>query len=136
MDVSHRIVLHFPRRLLDQPIVCSLVRDFGLQFNILKAQVTPEEEGLMVMELWGEEESYQKGVDYLARIGLKIQPLSHDIRRDEEKCTHCGACVALCPSGALVVDPETRRIDFHHEKCIACELCVKACPPRAMEVCF
>ena len=136
MDVSHRIVLHFPRRLLDQPIVCSLVRDFGLQFNILKAQVTPEEEGLMVMELWGEEESYQTGVDYLTRMGLKIQPLSHDIRRDEEKCTHCGACVALCPSGALVVDPETRRIDFHHEKCIACELCVKACPPRAMEVCF
>jgi ferredoxin len=121
---------------VDQPIVCSLVRDFGLRFNILKAQVTPEEEGLMVMELWGEEESYQKGVDYLARIGLKIQPLSHDIRRDEEKCTHCGACVVLCPSGALVVDPETRRIDFHHEKCIACELCVKACPPRAMEVCF
>jgi len=121
---------------VDQPIVCSLVLDYGLQFNILKAQVTPEEEGLMVMELWGEEESYQEGVDYLVRIGLKIQPLSHDIRRDEEKCTHCGACVALCPSGALVVDPETRRIDFHHEKCIACELCVKACPPRAMEVCF
>ncbi len=136
MDISHRIVLHFPRRLVDQPIVCSLVLDYGLRFNILKAQVTPEEEGLMVMELWGEEESYQKGVDYLARIGLKIQPLSHDIRRDEEKCTHCGACVVLCPSGALVVDPETRRIDFHHEKCIACELCVKACPPRAMEVCF
>jgi ferredoxin len=121
---------------VDQPIVCSLVRDFGLQFNILKAQVTPEEEGLMVMELWGDEESYQRGMNYLTRMGLKIQPLSHDIRRNEEKCTHCGACIVLCPSGALVVDPETRRIDFHHEKCIACELCVKACPPRAMEVCF
>jgi ferredoxin len=136
MVISHRIVLHFPRRLVDQSIVCSLALDYGLRFNILKAQVTPEEEGLMVIELWGDEDSYQKGVDYLTQIGVKVQPLSQDVRRDEEKCTHCGVCVALCPSGALVVDPQTRRIDFYHEKCIVCELCVKACPPRAMEICF
>ena len=56
MAVSKRIVLHFPRRLVDRPIVSRLVRDFNLDFNILKASVTPDEEGLLVLELPGDSE--------------------------------------------------------------------------------
>ncbi|MFB0533330.1 MAG: NIL domain-containing protein, partial [Desulfatiglandales bacterium] len=56
MIVSKRIVLHFPRRLVDRPIIYRLVRDYNLQFNILRASVTPEEEGLMVLELSGDQE--------------------------------------------------------------------------------
>ena len=33
MAVSKRIVLHFPKRLVDQPIVSRLVKDFELDFN-------------------------------------------------------------------------------------------------------
>jgi ABC-type methionine transport system ATPase subunit len=53
MAISKRIVLHFPRRMVDRPIVSKLVKDFNLDFNILKASVTPDEEGLLVMELTG-----------------------------------------------------------------------------------
>jgi len=134
--VSKKIVLHFPRRMVDQPIVYKLVKDFDLQFNILKASVTPEEEGLMVLELTGKRENYEKGIEYLVACGVKIQPLSRDVTRDEEKCTHCGVCVPICPTGALIVDEETRKIIFKNDKCIACELCIKICPPRAMEVHF
>jgi len=134
--VSKKIVLHFPRRLVDQPIVYKLVKDFDLQFNILKASVTPEEEGLMVFELTGKKENYDKGIEYLESCGVKIQPLSRDVTRNEEKCTHCGVCVPICPTGALIVDEKTRKVLFKNEKCIACELCIKICPPRAMEVHF
>ena len=51
MATSRRLVLRFPRRLVDRPLVSHLVRDFGLDFNILKASVTPGEEGLLVMEI-------------------------------------------------------------------------------------
>jgi len=51
--VSKRIVLKFPHKLVDQPIVYRLVKDFDLEFNILKASVTPREEGLVVLEIWG-----------------------------------------------------------------------------------
>jgi ferredoxin len=122
--------------MVDQPIVYKLVKDFDLQFNILKASVTPEEEGLMVLELTGKRENYEKGIEYLGACGVKIQPLSKDVTRDEEKCTHCGVCVPICPTGALIVDEETRKIIFKNDKCIACELCIKICPPRAMEVHF
>ena len=134
--VSKKIVLHFPRRLVDQPIVYKLVKDFDLQFNILKARVTPEEEGLMVLELVGKKENFDKGIEYLESCGVKIQPLSRDVIRIEEKCTHCGVCVPICPTGALFVDEKTRKIIFNNEKCIACELCIKICPPRALEVHF
>lgn len=134
--ISKRIVLRFPNRLIDQPIVYKLVKDYNLEFNILKAYVTPREEGLLVLELKGEDEDYNEGISYLTRIGVRVQPLSQNIIRNNERCTHCGACVTICPTGALVLDTITRKVHFYDNKCIACELCVPACPPRAMEVHF
>ena len=134
--ITKRIVLHFPHRLVDQPIVYKLVKEYDLQFNILKAYVTPQEEGLMVLELIGEDDNFNKGMEYLQSCGVRIQPLSQDVIRNEIKCTDCGVCVPICPTGALVVDPSTRKVLFYDNKCIACELCVKICPTRAMEVHF
>ena len=133
---SERIVLHFPNRMVDQPIVYRLVKEFDLQFNILKAYVTPREEGLMVLELTGDKENYDKGIAYLKKCGVKIQPLSKDVIRNEVKCTDCGVCVPICPTEALEVDKITRKVQFYKNKCIACELCIKVCPTRAMEIHF
>jgi len=134
--VSKRIVLTFPHKLLDEPIVYKLVKDYNLVFNILQAKITPKEEGLMILELSGKKEDYAEGVKYLTSLGVKIQPLSKDVTRDDTRCTHCGACVAVCPAGALYIDKKTMKVIFDSDKCIACELCVKACPPRAMFVKF
>ena len=136
MAIAKRIVLRFPRRLVDRPIVSCLVKDFNLDFNILKASVTPEEEGLLVLEVSGEQEDYDKGIKYLTKTGVRIQSLSQDVTRNEERCTHCGACITICPTGAFELEPLTRQVNFLNEKCLACELCIKACPPRAMELHF
>lgn len=134
--VSKRIVLTFPHNLLDKPIVYKLVKDFDLTFNILQAKITPKEEGLMVLELSGKKEKYAEGIKYLTELGVKIQPLSQDVARDDSRCTHCGACITVCPTGALYIDKKSMKVIFDSEKCIACELCVRACPPRAMIVKF
>ena len=136
MTVSKRIVLHFPRRLVDRPIVYRLIKDYNLEFNILKASVTPDEEGLMVIELSGEQTEYDEGIKYLTETGVRIQALSQDIIRNEERCTHCGVCITICPTGAFELDPITRQVKFYDDKCLACGLCIKACPPRAMELHF
>ena len=136
MTVSKRIVLRFPKRLVDRPIVCRLIKDCDLEFNILKASVTPQEEGLMVLELKGKQEDYDKGIRYLTTTGVRIQSLSQDVTRNEERCTHCGACITICPTDAFELDLPTRRVKFDNEKCLACGLCILACPPRAMEVHF
>ena len=136
MIVSKRIVLRFPRRLVDRPIVSRLIKDFNLDFNILKASVTPDEEGLMVLECKGERPDYDRGVQYLTEAGVQIESLSREVTRNDERCTQCGACVGVCPTLAFVVDKKTREVKFLSDKCIACNICVLACPARAMELHF
>lgn len=136
MSISRRIVLHFPARLVEQPIVYRLVKDYDLSFNILKASIAPDDEGLLVLEVSGERSNYEKGIKYLTQRGVRVEPLSQNVVRDEDRCTDCGACVALCPTHAFVVDPQSREVSFLGERCIVCGLCIKACPPRAMELRF
>ena len=128
------MVLHFPTRLVDQPIIYKLVKEYDLVLNVLKASIMPNEEGRMVLELSGTRDNYDKGIKFLQTTGVKIQSLGQDIIRNDERCTQCGACVTVCPSGALVVDHKNRMVKFDSAECTACELCVLACPPRAMEV--
>jgi ferredoxin len=134
--VNRKIVLHFPKRLVDRPLVSHLIKEYNLDFNILKASITPAEEGLMVLELKGKQEDFDKGVKFLTDAGVIIDTLSQNVLRNEVRCTDCGVCVSVCPTGAFEVDTVTRKIQFHDKKCIACALCIKACPPHAMELHF
>jgi dissimilatory sulfite reductase (desulfoviridin) alpha/beta subunit len=43
----------------------------------------------------------------------------------QEACTHCGACVDVCPDDAITLD-ET--VDIDRERCMACGKCILACP--------
>jgi ferredoxin len=135
MVVTKRIVLRFPKRLVERPIIYRLVKDYDLEFNILRASITPEQEGVMVIELKGNQSEYDKGIEFLIKAGVKIQSLSQDVTRNDERCTHCGACITVCPTGAFRVDVK-RMVIFDNKKCIACGLCIPACPPHAMEVYF
>lgn len=134
MRLTKKIVLHFPPNLVDKPVIYRLAKDYDLEFNILKALVTPKEEGLLVMELSGERKRYDEAIRYLKEMGAEVQPLVKDIARLEERCTHCGACITICPVSAFTIEPVTRKVDFIGDKCIACELCLRACPVRAMQM--
>jgi ferredoxin len=133
---SKMISLRFPEKVVNEPVVVNLVKTFDLTFNILKATIYPRKEGLMVLELSGHKKNFQKGVRYLKGLGIKVENIGQDIRRDEEVCFQCGACTAVCPTGALHIERPSMAVIFDREKCSACELCVAACPARAMEVKF
>lgn len=44
----------------------------------------------------------------------------------EKNCTHCGRCVAMCPTGAQYITKENTHA-FDREKCIKCGKCTQAC---------
>jgi len=100
--------------------------------NIVKANVNPQKEGTMVLEITGEQ--VEGGMEYLRKIGVQVQPLTQEIVRNEDKCTMCGSCTAICPTGALFIDRPSMEVRFDGDNCVVCHLCLKICPVRAMEV--
>jgi len=127
-------VLRFPKEITDQPITCHLVRQFDVEFNILKATILPQHEGVMVLELRGLQPNIRKGLAYLKEQGVAVERLATGLRRDEEKCLQCGACTGICPTGALSIHRPDMAVLFNPEICSGCGLCVTICPVRAMEV--
>ena len=133
---SKILSLRFPKEIVNAPITVNLVRSFDLSFSILKATIYPRKEGLMVLELNGKRSDFQKGVRYLKSLGVKVESIGQDIKRDDAKCFQCGACTAVCPTGALHIKRPEMEVLFDKDKCSACELCVSACMARAMNVKF
>ncbi|MBU4176306.1 MAG: NIL domain-containing protein [Desulfurivibrionaceae bacterium] len=127
-------VLKFPKEVIDQPIISNLVKKYDLEFNILKATILLQQEGVMVLEFIGHKANVKKGIAYLNEMGVSVKSMAGNIHRDEEKCYQCGACTGVCPTGALSLHRPDMAVLFDEEKCTACGLCVSVCPARAMEV--
>ncbi|UCE44855.1 MAG: 4Fe-4S binding protein [Methanobacteriota archaeon] len=128
-----KYILNFNPEASNLPITHNLIAEYGLLVNILRAEID-EVGGKMLIEVSGDEASTKNGVEYLEKIGVGVRPFKEGVRRNDETCTHCGACVSICPTDALSIDPETRKVKFDEDKCVACGVCIDACPPRAMEI--
>lgn len=47
-------------------------------------------------------------------------------------CIGCGACVGICPGGALYMDSESEpKIQYNRAKCVECDACIQVCPHDA-----
>lgn len=62
------------------------------------------------------------------RRSQKRHPQRVAVETSADRCTHCGRCVKLCPTGAIVAGDELRT---DAAKCIRCCACVKGCPVGA-----
>ena len=129
-------ILRFPKDTSDKPFIYQLGKKYDIESNILKANIFPHREGMMVLELKGTKENVREGLVYLKSFGVRVERLAAGINRDEEKCFQCGACTGVCPSNALFIRREDMSVIFDPEKCTGCSLCVTICPVRAMDVCL
>ena len=51
---------------------------------------------------------------------------------DTDACTLCLSCVSLCPSGALLDNPDRPELRFQEDACLQCGLCANICPEDAI----
>lgn len=130
---SKIIILNFPAEVAQKALVCQLTKKFDLLFNILNARISNRKEGYMVLEISSvSKTAFNKGVKFLKDQGVSVSSPEHQIYKDEEICTHCGACTAVCPTDALYIKRPEMEVLFDKKKCSVCELCIVTCPTRAM----
>ncbi|ETX30303.1 4Fe-4S binding protein [Roseivivax isoporae] len=51
---------------------------------------------------------------------------------DTEACTLCLSCAGLCPSGALLDNPDSPELRFREDACLQCGICATICPEDAI----
>jgi len=124
-----KLFLHFPKDIVDRPIITRLIRELDAEVNILRAKVTQTEDGEMVADIGPD---HEKAIAWLKEQGVAVSPLSDKIVRHEELCVDCGSCPGVCPTGALSVNKEDQLV-FDSTKCIFCLFCLDACPTSALE---
>ena len=129
-----KLILYFPPEKTDKPFSYHLVKDYDLVFNILQAEVKPGKRGRLTVELEGSEENLERALDYITSNDIHYRPFNKNIVRNQGECMDCGACTAVCPSGALYMDRNSWELIFDESKCLLCELCIKACPVKAIDV--
>ena len=132
MPATERVLLNFTAESYDKAIAYHLVKDFELKINILRAEVTPGEEGHLLLDLEGEDAQIAAALEFLTAEGIETTSVRRQIRVDADGCTHCGAGTAVCFPKALVLEQPSWELSFRPEKCIACGLCLQACPMRAI----
>jgi len=47
-------------------------------------------------------------------------------------CTLCLSCVSVCPTGALLDDPDRPALKFVEDACVQCGLCKSTCPEKVI----
>lgn len=129
---SRNVLLIFKASIMYKPVIFRLARDFDLIFNILEAKILPRREGRILLELRGDDALIDRGIRFLEENQVIVEPLADKVWREEEKCTHCGACTGLCPTGALAVEHPNMKVTFDVQKCVACGMCGLVCPFGAM----
>jgi len=134
--VKNKVVCYFSAAQSEQPIICQLIRNYDLIVNILKANINPQKEGYLVVELEGDKGQYEEGIAFLKNLGVIVEPLSETVVWNEELCIQCGACASFCPTEALSIDRDTMIISFDNSKCVVCGMCLDCCPTRAINLHF
>ncbi len=135
--VTKKLMLFFPRCECEKPIIYHLVKDHNLVVNVYRAKVTPEEEGYLLLDVTGTEEHIEQGMEFVKTFDVTINETGKGVTRDEDGCTHCGACVVHCPVRALyIADGATREVGYDEKKCIECLACIRVCPYAACASAF
>jgi ABC-type methionine transport system ATPase subunit len=75
---KQRVKFTFPQEMIKEPVIWRLGRDFDLVTNIRRADVT-EDRGWVVLELDGEMNEIERGVQWVVEQGVRVDPVAGDI---------------------------------------------------------
>lgn len=127
-----RLMLRFDSRTVTKPVLSKATLETGALINILRATVESRR-GEILIEV--EDEKVREVEKILKSEGVDVVELPGAVQKNDELCVHCGACVSVCPTEAIVING-SRKIVVENEKCVHCGACVKVCPTKALSLPF
>jgi ferredoxin len=127
--MAGKYVLGYSADTVSEPILWKLTKDFDIRVNILRAEISPGQEGNLLVELdTPQQERLDAALAWLESIGVTWVNVAKRLSWDEDRCIDCGSCSGVCFSGAITLDRTSWKLVVDRDKCIACGGCVKACP--------
>lgn len=75
---KRRVKFSFPQELITQPVIHNLGHRFQVVTNIRRADVT-EDRGWVVLELDGNEDDIERGIQWVMELGVRVDPIEGDI---------------------------------------------------------
>ena len=76
--IKRRVKFTFPPDLVVQPVIYNLGQKFQIVTNIRRADVR-ENMGWVILELTGEEQEVDRGIDWVDSVGVRVDPVSGDV---------------------------------------------------------
>ncbi len=73
-----RVKFTFVEELIKEPVIWKLGREFEIVTNIRRADVT-DQRGWVVLELDGESDEIDRGLDWVRSQGVRIDPVYEDV---------------------------------------------------------
>ena len=75
---TKRVRFTFPSELIKEPVIYKLGIDFEIVTNIRRADVR-DSMGWVILELEGDDDVIQKGLDWVSSTGVRVDPVGGDI---------------------------------------------------------
>ena len=75
---KRRAKFTFPTDLVTEPVIFELGHKFRVVTNIRRADVR-EDVGWVILELEGEDEEIESGLDWVMSMGVRVDPVSGDV---------------------------------------------------------
>jgi hypothetical protein len=75
---KQRVKFTFPQELITVPVIYELGKQFSIVTNIRRADVT-EDRGWVVLELDGDLQEIERGLEWVSAQGVRVDPVQGDI---------------------------------------------------------
>jgi L-aspartate semialdehyde sulfurtransferase ferredoxin len=124
-----KIVLKFPQKILQNPLLADVVLETGVRINIDRALVDASV-GEIVIDV--PDERVEEVAEAFRRRGTEVLAMDTPIVLDEAECVQCGACVSVCPVEVFKYNKD-RTISIDLTRCVLCKTCMTMCPHGALK---